>query len=159
MEARIDYMAVAPKAFSVMLGLERYVRGSGLEHSLLELVKLRASQMNGCAYCIDMHTKDARALGETEQRLYTVSVWREAPFFSDRERAALSWTEAVTAVGESHVPDGIFEMARRQFSEQELVHLTMAIIAINGWNRLAVSFRTVPGTYTPARPAGAALEV
>ncbi len=159
MKARIDYRAVAPGAFSAMYGLERYVRECGLEPSLLELVKLRASQMNGCAYCIDMHTKDARAQGETEQRLYTVSVWRETPFFSDRERAALAWTEAVTAVGQSHVPDEVYEMAGRRFSERELVNLTTAVIAINGWNRLAVSFRAVPGAYSPAKPAGAARSV
>ncbi len=155
MKARIDYRAVAPGAFSAMYGLERYVRECGLEPSLLELVKLRASQMNGCAYCIDMHTKDARAQGETEQRLYTVSVWRETPFFSDRERAALAWTEAVTAVGQSHVPDEVYEMAGRQFSERELVDLTTAVININGWNRLAVSSRAVPGAYSPDKPAGA----
>lgn len=156
MKARIDYKAVAPEAFSAMYGLERYARECGLEHSLLELVKLRASQINGCAYCIDMHTKDARAEGESEQRLYTVSVWRETPYFSDRERAALAWTEAVTMVGQSHVQDDVYEMARRHFGEQELVNLTMAVIAINGWNRLAVSFRAVPGAYSPAEPAGVA---
>ncbi|MCC7176114.1 MAG: carboxymuconolactone decarboxylase family protein [Bryobacterales bacterium] len=156
MQARIDYKTAAPGAFSAMYGVERYVRECGLEHSLLELVKCRASQINGCAYCLDMHTKDARALGESEQRLYAVSVWHETPFFSDRERAALAWTEAVTSVGTSHVPDEVYEMARRQFSEEELVNLTMAVIAINGWNRLAVSFRTVPGTYQPAQPVGAA---
>jgi AhpD family alkylhydroperoxidase len=156
MESRIDYKGIAPDAFKAMYGLENYVRHCGFEHSLLELVKLRASQINGCAYCIDMHTKDARAAGETEQRLYTVSVWREAPFFSDREKAALAWTEAVTLVGESHVPDDVYAMARGQFSERELVDLTMAVIAINGWNRLAVSFRTEAGTYSPAEPATAA---
>lgn len=149
MEPRIAYAKVAPDALGAMLGLESYVRGSGLEHSLLELVKVRASQMNGCAYCLDMHTKDARAAGETEQRLYVVAAWHEAPFFSPRERAALAWTEAVTAVGESRVSDEIYELARREFSEKELVDLTMAVIVINGWNRLAVAFRTVPGTYRP----------
>jgi AhpD family alkylhydroperoxidase len=142
-----------------MYGLERYVRECGLEHPLLELVKLRAPQMNGCEYCIDMHTKDPRVQGESEQRLYAVPVWRETPFFSDRERAALAWTEAVTTVGESHVPDDVYEMARHQFSERELVNLTMAVVAINSWNRLAVSFRAVPGTYTPAEPAGAARRI
>ncbi len=156
MKARLDYKSVAPQAFSAMYGLERYVRECGLEHSLLELVKLRASQLNGCAYCIDMHTKDARALGETEQRLYTLSAWHETPFFSDRERAALAWTEAVTTVGESHVPDDVYELARRQFSERELVDLTLAVVAINGWNRLAVSFRAIPGSYVPAAPVAAA---
>ena len=155
MNSRIDYKSVAPEALKAMYALENYVRECGLEHRLLELVKVRASQMNGCAYCIDMHTKDARVLGESEQRLYAISVWRETPFFSDRERAALSWTEAVTAVGESHVPDEIYDMARRQFGERELVELTMAVIAINGWNRLGVSFRAVPATYSPAEPAAA----
>jgi AhpD family alkylhydroperoxidase len=157
MKARIDYKGIAPEAFSAMRRLERYVRECGLEQSLLELVKLRASQMNGCAYCIDMHARDARAHGESEQRLYTVAVWRETPFFSERERAALGWTEAVTAVGESHVPDGVYETARRHFSEPELVNLTMAVVVINGWNRLAVSFRAVPGAYAPER-AGASRE-
>ncbi len=150
MKAGIDYRAIAPQAFEAMYGLESYIGGCGLEPRLLELVNLRASQMNGCAYCIDMHTKDTRAEGESEQRLYTVSVWRETPFFSDRERAALAWTEALTAIGKTNVPDDIYETARRQFNELELVDLTMAVIAINGWNRLAVRFRTVPGTYSPA---------
>lgn len=156
MKARINYQAVAPEALSAMLSVERYVRESGLEDSLIELVKLRASQMNGCAFCIDMHTKDARTAGETEQRLYAVSVWWETPFFTERERAALAWTEAVTAVGQSHVDDKVYELARHQFSEEELVKLTMAVIAINGWNRLAVSFRTVPGSYHRPAADGAA---
>lgn len=138
-----------------MAGLERYVHQCGLEKSLLELVKSRASQINGCAYCIDMHTKDARAQGEQEQRLYALSVWEETPFFTERERAALAWTEAVTKVGETRVPDAVYEHASRFFNEKELVDLTLAIVAINGWNRLAISFRTVPGTYQPpARKAG-----
>lgn len=149
MKPRIEYARVAPDAAEAMSGLERYVRHSGLEPALLELVKLRASQINGCAYCIDMHTKDARARGETEQRLYALSAWHETPFYSERERAALAWTEAVTLVADSHVPDDVYELAREQFSEQELVNLTLAVIAINGWNRLAISFRTVPGTYQP----------
>jgi AhpD family alkylhydroperoxidase len=125
---------------------------------MLELVKLRASQINGCAYCVDMHTKDARAQGETEQRLYAVVVWREAPFFSERERAALAWTEALTLVSRGNVADEVYEIARRQFSEKELVDLTMAIVAINGWNRLAISFRTPAGTYQPSAAHGAAKE-
>ena len=133
-----------------MLGLEKYVRSSGLEQSLLELVKFRASQINGCAYCIDMHTKDARAHGESEQRLYALTAWRETPFYTDRERAALAWTEAVTEVAQTHVPDDVYELARQHFSEKELVDLTLAIVAINGWNRLAISLRMVPGTYQPA---------
>ncbi len=137
-----------------MYGLERHVRQSGLERPLLELVKLRASQINGCAYCIDMHTKDARAEGETEQRLYALAAWRETPFYTERERAALEWTEALTLISQNHVPDELFERVRQRFSEEELVNLTLAVVAINGWNRMAISFRTVPGSYQ--RPAGAA---
>ncbi len=150
MESRINYGAVAPDAIRVMGAVGAHARHSGLESSLLELVRLRASQINGCAYCIDMHTKDARAAGETEQRLYALSAWYETPFYSERERAALAWTEAVTLVGQEHVPDAVHEQARAQFGEKELVDLTVAIIAINGWNRLAIAFRTVPGTYQPA---------
>jgi AhpD family alkylhydroperoxidase len=150
MRPRIEYAKAAPGAITAMLNLETYVRRCGLERSLLELVKLRASQINGCAYCVDMHTKDARAEGEAEQRLYAVSVWEETPFFTERERAALAWTEAVTLVGQGHVPDEVYEQGRGSFSETELVNLTMAIIVINGWNRLAISFRVVPGTYQPA---------
>jgi AhpD family alkylhydroperoxidase len=146
---RIDYARVAPGALRAQFGLEQYVRGCGLEHPLLELVKLRASYMNGCAYCVDMHTKDARAAGETEQRLYGVPVWRETPFYTPRERAALAWTESVTDVGRTAVPDDVFAEARRHFSEEELVNLTLAVVAINGWNRLAVSFRAPVGTYQP----------
>ncbi len=149
MKPRIEYRKVAPGALEAMSGLERYLAGCGLEPSLLELVKLRASQINGCAYCIDMHTKDARARGVSEQRLYALSAWRETPFYSARERAALDWTEAVTLVTDGHVPDGVYERVRQQFAERELVDLTLAVVAINGWNRLAISFRTVPGTYQP----------
>ena len=137
-----------------MLSLETFVRKSKLEPSLIELVKMRASQINGCAYCIDMHSKDARAEGETEQRLYALNAWRETPFFTDRERAALAWTEAVTLVAEGHVPDAVFEEVRPQFSDEELVNLTMAVVAINGWNRLAIAFRAVPGEYQPRRTKG-----
>jgi AhpD family alkylhydroperoxidase len=150
MKPRLESQEVAPEAVTALAGVEKYVRQCGLEHSLLELVKLRASQLNGCAYCVDMHTKDARAAGETEQRLYAVAVWEETPFFTDRERGALAWTEAVTFISQNHVPEDVYQLARKQFSEKELVDLTMAIIAINGWNRLAISFRTVPGTYQPA---------
>ncbi len=136
-----------------MLALESCVRQSGLDHRLLELVKIRASQINGCAYCLDMHTKDARAAGETEQRIYALNAWRETPFFDDRERAALAWTEAVTLVGEGHVPDEVYEAVSRHFDQEQLVHLTFAIVAINGWNRLAIAFRSEPGTYQPPRPA------
>ncbi len=138
-------------ALSAMFGLGKYVMQSGLEESLLDLVLMRASQLNGCAYCLDMHSKDARVSGETEQRLYGLSAWEEAPYYSERERAALAWTEAVTLVSTSHVPDAIYEQARAQFSEAELVSLTMAIIGINGWNRLNVSFRTVAGSYQSQR--------
>lgn len=149
MQSRIEYAKVAPNAMSAMHGLEHYVRQTGLDPSLLELVKLRASQINGCAYCVDMHTKDARARGESEQRLYATVAWRETPFFTARERAALAWTEAVTQVSWQHVTDEVYQRARQHFDEKELVDLTIAVIAINGWNRLAISFRTVPGTYQP----------
>ncbi len=152
MQQRLSYSKVSPEGADILHKLERYVKSSGLEANLLELVKLRASQINGCAYCIDMHTKDARTQGESEQRLYGVSAWHEAPFYSERERAALAWTEAVTQVGETHVPDEVYAEARRYFTEKELVDLTFAIIAINGWNRLAISFRTVPGSYQPEHP-------
>ncbi len=151
MQPRVNYVKVNPAAIHAMRGLEEYVRHSGLEPALLELVKLRASQINGCAYCIDMHTKDARARGETEQRLYALTAWRETPFFNDRERAALAWAEAVTEVADTHVPDDVYEAARRHFSDKELVDLTLAVAAINSWNRLAISFRKVPGTYQPAK--------
>ncbi|MGH8023434.1 MAG: carboxymuconolactone decarboxylase family protein [Limisphaerales bacterium] len=150
-QQRIKYIEAAPEGYKAMAGLEQYARRSGLEHSLLELIKTRASQINGCAFCLDMHTKDARAAGETEQRLYTLSAWKETPFFTDRERAALAWTEAVTRVADTHAPDDVYELARKHFSEKELVDLTLAIVAINGWNRLAIAFRTVPGTYQPAK--------
>jgi AhpD family alkylhydroperoxidase len=152
MESRIDLQKTAPKgAVQAMFGMERYIRTCGLEHSLLHLLKVRASQINGCAYCIDMHTKDARAEGETEQRLYALSAWEETPFFTERERAALEWTEAVTLIGENHIPDDLYARAREQFSEEELVNLTMAVVTINGWNRLSIAFRAVPGSYE--RPA------
>lgn len=149
MRQRLDYGKVAPSVVEAMRGLGAYTGRSGLEPRLLELVKTRASQLNGCAYCLDMHTKDARALGESEQRLYALSAWRETPFFTERERAALAWTEAVTLVSETHVPDSVYTPARQCFTEKELVDLTLAIVAINGWNRFAIAFRTVPGTYQP----------
>ncbi len=151
---RVNFKRLVPAAYRAMLALETYVHQCGLEETLLELVKLRASQINGCAYCLDMHSKDARAAGETEQRLYVLPAWREAPFYSERERAALAWTEAVTLVSETHVPDDVYELARKQFSDEELVNLTMAIIAINGWNRLEVSFRGVAGSYKPQSHSG-----
>ena len=155
LQPRLDYAKAAPKAMEALYAAERYVRNSGLEPRLVELVKLRASQINGCAYCVDMHTKDARAHGETEQRLYAVVVWKEAPFFTERERAAMAWTEAVTLVSQDQIPDEVYEIARREFSEKELVDLTMAIIAINGWNRLLISFRAQAGAYQPAATGGA----
>ncbi len=151
MEQRINYIRVAPHADIAMQGLEDYVRHSGLEPTLIDLVKLRASQINGCAYCVDMHTKDARARGETEQRLYEVSAWREAPFYSERERAALAWTEALTSIAGQGVSDELYQSARQHFSEKELVDLTIAVIAINGWNRLSIAFRYPEvGSYQPA---------
>jgi len=151
MQPRLEADKIAPDAAQALWPLEKYVNQSGLEPALLDLVRMRASQINGCAYCIDMHSKDARARGETEQRLYELNAWRETPFYSERERAALAWTEAVTLVAESHVPDDVYETARQHFSEKELIDLTLAIVAINSWNRLAISFRKVPGTYQPAK--------
>jgi AhpD family alkylhydroperoxidase len=151
MQPRLDGQKASPGALQAMLGLETFIhKASKLEPSLLELVKMRASQINGCAYCLDMHSKDARAAGESEQRLYALNAWRETPFFTDRERAALAWTEAVTLVHQGHVPDDVYAEARQRFSEEELVNLTLAIVAINGWNRLAIAFRAVPGEYKPA---------
>jgi AhpD family alkylhydroperoxidase len=151
MEQRLDYLKLAPEAARALYGLGSYLAGCGLEHSLLELVKIRASQINGCAFCIDMHTKDARAAGETEQRIYALNAWRETPFFNERERAALAWAEAVTHIGNG-VSDDLFAEARQQFSEKELVDLTWALAAINAWNRVAISFRSVPGSYQPKQP-------
>ena len=147
MKARIDLMHVNPGVMQAMLGLERQVAQARFDHNLLNLVRMRASQINGCAYCLDMHSKDARAIGETEQRLYGLEAWRETPYYSARERAALEWTEALTLVSETHIPDEVYARVREQFSEDELVHLSLAIVAINGWNRLNVAARTVPGTY------------
>ena len=151
MEPRINAANVAPGVLEAMLGLESYLRRSGLEASLLDLVYLRASQINGCAYCIDMHWKDLRAAGESEQRLYGLDAWEESPYYSARERAALAWTEAVTDVRDGHVPDEAYEMAREFFADKELADLTLAVAAINAWNRLNIAARTVPGTYRPAR--------
>ena len=149
MAERIDYKKASPGGFQAMLGLEKYVRQSGLEHSLLELVKTRVSQINGCAHCLDMHTKDARAAGETEQRLYVLPAWRETCFYSDRERAALAWAEAVTQLTAQAVPDALYEEVLLHFDEKALVDLTLAIVAINGWNRLAIPFRAEVGSYQP----------
>ncbi|MBS0613674.1 MAG: carboxymuconolactone decarboxylase family protein [Proteobacteria bacterium] len=147
MQQRLDYKSASPDAFKAMLGTETQVHRSGLEESLLELVKTRASQLNGCAWCLDMHTKDARARGETEQRLYLLAAWREAPFYSDRERAALAWTEALTQIPAHGISDELYSEVRRHFDEKKLVDLTLAIIAINGWNRMNVAFRTAVGNY------------
>ena len=150
MTPRIPYEKVAPGVMQAMYGLDKYLRSCGLEPGLLELVKLRASQINGCAYCVDMHSKDLRAAGESEERIYALPVWRESPYFSERERAALAWAEAVTRVCEDHAPDDGYAWARGQFDEKELVDLTAAVVAINGWNRFAISFRKPAGTYQPA---------
>jgi len=155
MKARIDVMHVSPGIIHAMLGLERQVQKAGLDSKLLDLVRMRASQINGCAYCLDMHSKDARANGETEQRLYGLDAWRETPYYSPRERAALDWTEALTLVSETRVPDEVYERVREQFSEEELANLSLAIVAINGWNRLNVAARTVPGDYVPGNAAAA----
>lgn len=146
---RIDYWKTAPEALKAMLGLQNYILRSSLEPRLVKLVELRASLLNGCAYCVDMHTKDSRILGESEQRLYAVPVWRETPFFTERERAALAWTEVVTDVGRTGVPDSAYDEVRTAFSEAETVELTMVIVTINGWNRLSVAFRAEPGSYQP----------
>jgi AhpD family alkylhydroperoxidase len=154
MQPRLNFANAAPAAVRAMNGIEAYIRkSSGLEPSLLELVRLRSSQINGCAYCIDMHTKDARASGETEQRLYTVSVWRETPFFTERERAALLWTEHITVISPEHVPDAVYEQVSQHFPGEALVNLTLAVVAINGWNRLSIAFRAVPGEYQPLHAA------
>jgi AhpD family alkylhydroperoxidase len=152
MEPRINYAEVSAEGVAGVRALERYLATTSLEPALRELVKLRASQINGCAYCIDMHTKVARHHGETEQRLYGVTAWHETPFYTDRERAALAWTEAVTLISQNDVPDELYEATRRHFSEQEMVDLTLAIAAINTWNRLAISFRSVPGSFRIPEP-------
>jgi AhpD family alkylhydroperoxidase len=151
MQPRINTFKVDPNVLQAMRAIGDYVHNSGLEESLLDLILVRASQINRCAHCLDMHIKDARASGETEQRLYSLSAWRETPFYSERERAALAWTEAVTLLSETGVPDEVFAEVQQHFSEGEIVKLTMAVIAINGWNRLNVSLRTVPGHYKSQR--------
>jgi AhpD family alkylhydroperoxidase len=155
MHTRVDYGKAAPRSVQAMYKLQKYVDESGLEHSLIELVKTRVSQINGCAYCIDMHTKDARAAGESEQRLYGLGAWRESPYYSERERAALDWAEVITLISQAHASAGEYEAARAQFGEEELVKLTMAVVAINGWNRLAIAFRPEVGTYQPRGKAPA----
>ncbi|SYZ72235.1 conserved hypothetical protein [Candidatus Zixiibacteriota bacterium] len=147
MNPRIDFNKKYRQALAGLFELERFVEAAGIDKSLLELVKLRASQINGCAFCIDMHTKNARKAGESEQRLYALSAWHETPFYTDRERIALQWTEALTLIAQTEISDGLYSAAKEQFGEDGLVVLTMAIVSINGWNRLAISFRTVPGSY------------
>jgi AhpD family alkylhydroperoxidase len=149
MKPRIDFKNVPADALKGMYALEQYLHTSGLSEKIIHLVKMRASQINGCAYCLDMHSKDARALGETEQRLYLLDAWEESPFYSERERAALALTEAVTKIAEGHVPDEVFEATRKQFSEQELIALVVTITTINAWNRLAITMRSEPGVYQP----------
>src|ERR1700744_5811352 len=149
---RLEPAKASPAAYHAMLGLERFVsKSSKLETSLLELVKMRASQINGCAFCIDKHSKDARVNSETEQRLYALSAWRETGFFTNRERAALAWTEALTLITEGRAPDQVYAEVRKEFGEEDLVNLSFAIITINSWNRLAIGFRKIPGEYQPPK--------
>jgi AhpD family alkylhydroperoxidase len=150
MEARLDYTKASPEAYKAMAQMEGVVRRSGIDPKLLELIKIRASQLNGCAFCIDMHTKDARFKGENEQRIYALDAWRETPFFTEKERAALSWTESLTNIQAGHAPDEVYDELSRNFSEEERVNLTLAITTINAWNRIAIGFRLVPGNYQPA---------
>ncbi len=150
MSSRIDYLKISRGGYEAMLGLEKYLHQCAIEQGLIHLIKLRASQLNGCAYCIDMHWKDLRAIGENEQRLYGLDAWEESPYYTERERAALAWTEAVTNIQDGHVPDEVYEEARKQFSEPELADLTLAIATINAWNRLAIAARTEAGKYQPA---------
>jgi AhpD family alkylhydroperoxidase len=156
MQPRIDYRKFAPEALKAMLALESYLAHSSLDHNFIHLLKLRASQINGCAYCIDMHWKDARAGGETEQRLYGLDAWRESPYYTDRERAALAWTEAITLISSTHAPDEEFAELQKHFSEQEIVDLIYVISTINAWNRIAIATRAVPGHYHPQQKSTAA---
>jgi AhpD family alkylhydroperoxidase len=153
MQTRINIAKISPAAYRAMAGLEQYIHSTNLEPKLVHFLKFRVSQINGCAYCLDMHSKDARAVGETEQRLYGLDAWREAPYYTDRERAALAWIEALTLIREGHVEDEVYEEARKVFSEQELVDLAMLAVAINGWNRLAIAFRAEAGSYQPQQHA------
>ncbi len=151
MQPRFEYRKFAPEPVDAMIALEKYIAGCGLDRRFIHLLKLRASQINGCAFCIDMHSIDARAAGESEQRLYALDAWRETPFFSDRERAGLAWVEAITLVSQTHVPDEVYDEARRYFSEKEIFDLTFIASTINAWNRIAIASRTMPGTYQPAK--------
>ena len=155
MQPRIDLMKYAKEPYKHLADLEKYLAGSSLGEKLIHLVKMRASQINGCAYCLDMHSIDARAAGETEQRLYTLDAWHETPFFTDRERAAFAWTEAVTNISQTHAPDSVYEDLKKYFNEKEIVDLTLAVGMINLWNRLAISMRSLPGHYKPAARAAA----
>jgi AhpD family alkylhydroperoxidase len=148
-EPRIDFYRLSPEGYKAMLGLEHYLSTSKVEKKLLDLIRLRVSQMNGCAFCLDMHWKDLRVEGESEQRMYSLDAWRETSYYTDRERAALAWAEAVTNITDGHAPDEVVEEARQYFSEQELADLTLAVTAINSWNRISIAFRVVPGTYQP----------
>ena len=151
MKPRIEnYARLAPAQSRALYQLQQEVDKSGIDQKLLDLIKIRASQVNGCAFCIDMHTIDARAHGETEQRIYALNAWREGPFFDDRERAVLEFTESVTRVSETHVPDGVMDEMRKYFTDAEIVNLTWAVVTINAWNRLAITFRAQPGQYKPA---------
>jgi AhpD family alkylhydroperoxidase len=149
MQTRIDQTKVSPGALNAMLGLEKHLSQGPIPKPLRDLVNLRVSQINGCAFCIDMHWKDLRAAGENEQRLYGLDAWAESPYYTDRERAALAWAEGVTRVAENHVPDALFQETRRYFSEAEMVDLTLGVVAINGWNRLNIAFRAPAGSYQP----------
>ena len=151
MSARLNPFAAAPEMIAAMTAFETAVASSGLEHSLIELVKTRASQINGCAFCLHMHAKDARAAGETEMRLYLLNAWEESSFYTERERAALGWTEALTKIAETHAPDSAYAAVAEQFAPEELIQLTLLITAINAWNRLAIAARSEPGTYQPPR--------
>jgi AhpD family alkylhydroperoxidase len=155
MEARLKYWKTSPGVYKALRALQEAVNASGLEKRLIDLICLRVSQINGCAFCIDMHSKDLRAEGESEERLYLLEAWRESPFYTDRERAALAWSESLTKVSEDHVPDKTFEEAGKHFTDDELVKLTLAVVAINGWNRFGIAFRTPPGRYQPAHYAEA----
>jgi len=153
MEQRLDYRAFSPEPVQAMVALEKYIANCGLDHRFVHLLKLRASQINGCAFCIDMHAIDARAAGETEQRLYALNAWRETPFFTNRERAGLAWIEAITLVSQTHVPDAVYDEARAHFSAKEIFDLTFIASTINAWNRIAIATRTQAGTYKPAKTA------
>ena len=155
MKTRINYGKAAPGVYDAMDAVDQYIQQCGLERRLILLVQLRASQINGCAVCLDMHWKDLRVLGETEQRMYSLDAWRECPYYSDRERAALAWTEAVTEIAKDHVPDRVYDEVRQHFGEKELADLTLAVSQINAWNRLSIAARLVPGNYKPSEVAAA----